>query len=84
MDCRPTLHSPRPSLSPDGLFLFILASTFGFLEPWYTFRDLCGPPLISSALRIFGTLPERYLRYLGKLLNQLPIFRRDCSSLPGI
>ena len=67
-------------MSPDGLFLFILASTFGLFEPWYTFRDLCGPPLISSALRSFGTLPERYLRYLGKLLNQLPIVRRDFVS----
>ena len=30
-----------------------------------------------------GTLPEHCLRSLGKLLGQLPIFRRDCSSLPG-
>ena len=28
-------------------------------------------------------MPEHYLRYLGKLLGQLPIVRRDCSSLPG-
>ena len=30
-----------------------------------------------------GTLPAHCLRSLGKLLGQLPIFRRDCSSLPG-
>ena len=30
-----------------------------------------------------GTLPEHCLRSLGKLLGQRPIFRRDCSSLPG-
>ena len=28
-------------------------------------------------------MPEHYLRYLGKLLGQLPIVRRDCLSLPG-
>ena len=56
-------------LSPDDLFLFYLASTFGSLEPWYTFRDLSGPPLISLAWRTLGTLPERYPRFLGKLLS---------------
>ena len=30
-----------------------------------------------------GTLPAHCLSSLGKLLGQLPIFRRDCSSLPG-
>ena len=39
------------------------------------------PDLIS--VEGIGTLPE-YWRSLGKLLGQLPIFRRDCSSLPGI
>ena len=29
-------------------------------------------------------MPEPYPRYLGKFLNQLPTFRRDYSSLPGI
>ena len=41
---------------------------------------LC-PNLIS--IEGLGTLPEHCLRSLGKLLGQLPIFRRDCSSLPG-
>ena len=40
------------------------------------------PNLIS--VEGLGTLPEHCLRSLGKLLGQLPIFRRDCSSLPGI
>ena len=39
------------------------------------------PDLIS--VEGLGTLPEHCLRSLGKLLGQLPIFRRDCSSLPG-
>ena len=39
------------------------------------------PNLIS--IKGLGTLPEHCLRSLGKLLGQLPIFRRDCSSLPG-
>ena len=39
------------------------------------------PNLIS--IEGLGTLPEHCLRSLGKLLGQLPIFRRDCSSLPG-
>ena len=39
------------------------------------------PNLIS--VEGLGTLPEHCLRSLGKLLGQLPIFRRDCSSLPG-
>ena len=39
------------------------------------------PNLIS--VKGLGTLPEHCLRSLGKLLGQLPIFRRDCSSLPG-
>ena len=39
------------------------------------------PNLIS--IEGLGTLPEHCLRSLGKLLGQLPIFHRDCSSLPG-
>ena len=39
------------------------------------------PNLIS--MEGLGTLPEHCLRSLGKLLGQLPIFGRDCSSLPG-
>ena len=39
------------------------------------------PNLIS--IEGLGTLPEHCLRSLGKLLVQLPIFRRDYSSLPG-
>ena len=39
------------------------------------------PKLIS--IEGLGTLPEHCLRSLGKLLGQLPIFRRGCSSLPG-
>ena len=39
------------------------------------------PNLIS--IEGLGTLPEHCLRSLGKLLGQLPIFRRDCSSLLG-
>ena len=39
------------------------------------------PNLIS--IEGLGTLPEHCLRSLGKLLGQRPIFRRDCSSLPG-
>ena len=39
------------------------------------------PNLIS--VEGLGTLPEHCLRSLGKLLGQLPVFRRDCSSLPG-
>ena len=39
------------------------------------------PNLIS--VEGLGTLPEHCLCSLGKLLGQLPIFRRDCSSLPG-
>ena len=39
------------------------------------------PNLIS--VEGLGTLPEHCLRSLGKLLGQFPIFRRDCSSLPG-
>ena len=38
------------------------------------------PNLIS--VEGLGTLPEHW-RSLGKLLGQLPIFRRDCSSLTG-
>ena len=38
------------------------------------------PNLIS--VEGLGILPE-HCRSLGKLLGQLPIFRRDCSSLPG-
>ena len=71
--CRSTLHSLHPSLSSDGLFLFLLAVLLGLSEPWYTLRDLYCPSLISSALRV-GTLPEHYLRSLGKLLGQPPIF----------
>ena len=38
------------------------------------------PNLIS--IEGLSTLPE-YWRSLGNLLGQLPIFRRDCSSLPS-
>ena len=38
------------------------------------------PNLIS--VEGLGTLPE-HCRSLGRLLGQLPIFHRDCSSLPG-
>ena len=72
-----SLQFPTASLKdcrPDDLFLFNLASTFGLLEPWYTFRDLGGPPLISSTWRSLGTLPERYPRYLGKLLISFLLF----------
>ena len=39
------------------------------------------PDLIS--VEGLGALSEHW-RSLGKLLGQLPIFRRDCLSLPGI
>ena len=39
------------------------------------------PDLIS--VEGLGT-PSEHWRSLGKLLGQLPIFRRDCSSLPDI
>ena len=69
-DCRPTLHSPRPSLCSDGLFLFILAFTLGLSEPWYTLRDLCCPSLISSAL----------MRALFTLLRKAARSASYCSS----
>ena len=41
------------------------------------------PYLNLISIEGLGTLPEHCLRSLGKLLGQLPLFRRDCSSLPG-
>ena len=46
--------------------------------------------IVPSLADFAGDLPERVqclseqLSSLGKLLGQLPIFRQDCSSLPGI
>ena len=53
----------------------ILFSVQSLFRPWRTLLVTC--PRGSSALS------ERSSS-LGKLLGQLPIFRHDCSSLPGI
>ena len=78
--CRSTLHLPHPSLTA---YSFSTGYSPWFLGTMVHIERfiLSYPNLIS--VEGLGTLPEHCLRSLGKLLGQLPIFRRDCSSLPG-
>ena len=74
-DCRPTLYSPRPSLSSDGLFLFILAFTLGLSEPWYTKRFMLPFPNLISIEEF-----RHHARALFTLLRKAARSASYCSS----
>ena len=73
-----------PLTSSESEFCWLIPFSTGY-SPWFLGTMvhierfiLPYPNLIS--IEGLGTLPEHCLRSLGKLLGQLPIFRRDCSS----
>ena len=80
-----SFYSPLASSESEfyGLFLFSTGYSPWFLGTMVNIERFILPYPNLISIEGLGTLPEHCLRPLGKLLGQLPIFRRDCSSLPG-